>query len=192
MNKILLDFGANKGQGLKKMIDIHQIDKEWIIYSFEPNPNLFKIFNDNFKDINLNIHFNKKAVWKNNGEINFSIMNENDEGSSIECLISENRASDPGDPCFRKHDNIIKVECIDILDILDKFNVDDFIIIKMDIEGAEFQVLRRLLESKENCKKIKYIYIEWHTCYVKGENQNTEDDILFRLNEAGITIINNW
>lgn len=192
MNKILLDFGANKGQGLTKVLDIEGIDKTWEIHCFEANPNIFEELKNNFKNANLNIFFHNKAIWKIDGLVQFSIMNENDEGSSVECLIKEGRAGDPCDPCFRKHDNIIQIESIDIQTILDRFNENDFIVIKMDIEGSEFTVLRRLLENKNNCRKVKKIYIEWHTNYVKNESETTQNDICFKLANYGIQTYNNW
>jgi FkbM family methyltransferase len=190
MNKILLDFGANKGQGLSKMIELYQIDKTWFIESFEPNPLLCNFLKNNFKKFNLNINFIEAAVWNEDKEIEFSIMNENDEGSSAECLISEGRASDPNDTCYRKHNNIIKTRAIDILTILNKYKDNDFIIIKMDIEGSEFNVLRRLLENPIHFKKIKKIYIEWHTGYLKLENENTQKNIIDELKKYGIETIN--
>ena len=192
MKKILLDFGGNKGQGLSKMITMLGIDETWKIESFEPNPNLFKFLIEKFSNSNLNIDFHQKAIWDMNGEVNFSIMNENDEGSSVECLITEGRASDPLDSCYRKHDNIIVVKSVDILDVLAKYDPNDFVVIKMDVEGSEFKILRRLLQDKNNCKKIKKIFIEWHTEYLKTEDTKSQDFIINKLEEYGVSTMNHW
>ena len=39
MKKVFLDFGGNKGQGLRDFIKRYNIDGEsWIVETFEPNP----------------------------------------------------------------------------------------------------------------------------------------------------------
>jgi len=38
MKKVFLDFGSNKGQSLRQFIQMYNIDSEWIVESFEPDP----------------------------------------------------------------------------------------------------------------------------------------------------------
>jgi predicted glycosyltransferase len=106
--------------------------------------------------------------------------------------MSAGVCADQASISYRYHDNIIAVDAIDIIDIISKYNDDDEIIIKMDIEGSEFMVLRRLLEDPKCCKRVKKIFIEWHTCYMKNESEETRDDIISRLSNLGIELMNNW
>ena len=39
MKKVYLDFGENKGQGLRHFISKYEIDSNWIVKTFEPDPN---------------------------------------------------------------------------------------------------------------------------------------------------------
>lgn len=172
MKKILLDFGANRGQGLKS---ISNLDTFSIIVSYEPNPELYEFLIRSFKE-NSNMMFINAAVWKHTGTVSFSVQ-KNDEASSVECIFSG----------WGPHDNIIKAPCIDILEIIKQYSEDE-ITIKMDIEGSEFVVLRRLLEDTCACKNIKKMYIEWHNrqpgCTVSGESNESELELKAKLLEA--------
>ena len=192
MNKVLLDFGANKGQGLGIMLNMYGVNTDWIVESYEPTPALFEKLQERVNRPDLNINFHQKAVWNKSESVKFSIMNEEDQGSSVDCLMSAGACVDQASISYRHHDNIIAVDGIDIIDIISKYNDDDEIIIKMDIEGSEFPVLRRLLEDHKCCKRIKKIFIEWHNCYMKNESEETRDDIITRLSNLGIELMNNW
>ena len=47
---------------------------------------------------------------------------------------------------------------------------------KMDIEGAEFSVLRKMIKD-ESIKKIKKIWIEWHDVDLQTENSETRSQL---------------
>jgi FkbM family methyltransferase len=113
-----------------------------------------------------------KAVLDYTGEILFNSHNGvwldgrylDDYTGGSNCL-NINPEKDIGNGAiFDIHQEV--VECIDINDVL-KTIVDDnnltlkSIIIKCDIEGSEFKVLPKLLES-EYLKYIKEIHVEWH------------------------------
>lgn len=171
MKKVFLDFGANRGQGLRNLKDSESFS---LIVSYEPNPVLYNSLLQGFND--SNVVFVNAAVWKHTGTVNFSVQ-KNDEASSVECLFNG----------WGPHDNIIETPCVDILDIIEQYS-DYEITIKMDIEGSEFTVIRRLLENIYACKKIKKMYVEWHTrqpdCTVAGETRESELDLKAKLLEA--------
>jgi hypothetical protein len=83
--------------------------------------------------------------------------------------------------------------CIDIDDIINEICKNDFyaeIYIKCDIEGSEFAVLPKLLNSIY-IKCIKEIYIEWHERFWFGlsdyENKIKEKfNIIKKFNELNI------
>lgn len=192
VNRVLLDFGANRGQGLGTMLSMYDVNNDWIIESYEPTPDLFEKLQERVNRPDLNINFHQKAVWNKSESVKFSVMNEEDQGSSVDCLMSAGVCADQASKSYRHHDNIIAVDAIDIIDIINKYNDDDEIIIKMDIEGSEFIVLRRLLEDYRCCKRVKKIFIEWHDCYMKNESEETRNDIITRLSNLGIQLMNNW
>lgn len=179
---VFLDFGGNKAQGLKSFISKYNIDKSWIIETFEPDPNC--MIEEHVPNLE-NLIVNKKAIWTHTGTVNFSQMIENTEGSSVECLMSEGVCSDPESESFRKHDSIITVDCVDISEVLSKYSNVDFLVVKMDIEGSEFQVLRKAIQDN-SIQSIDHLYVEWHWPFVKGESIDTVNDLKSKLTKLNI------
>lgn len=185
MKKVFLDFGGNRGQGLREFIKRYNINiEEWIVETFEPDPECK--LEENISDLNF-VKINKKAVWVYNGKVKFSQMLECSEGSSVECLMSEGICREPNNFSFRKHDSIIDVECIDISDILRKYQDFEFVLVKMDVEGSEFKLLRKILQDG-TINIIDVIYIEWHHEYVKDESFETSSYLKTEIKNIGIEV----
>ena len=54
------------------------------------------------------------------------------------------------------------VNCVDLAKLLkDNFSMEDLIIVKMDIEGTEYDILIDLIK-KEALKLVDYIAVEFH------------------------------
>jgi FkbM family methyltransferase len=196
MKKVFLDMGGNKGQGLREFINKYNIDNTWIVETFEPCKECNLV--DELKDINY-VNINNDAIWTHTGKVSFSIYDENLEGSSVERLMSEgycndetyDRYNENSHHCgYRKHDNMVEVDCIDISDLLNKYNENDFIVVKMDIEGSEYNVLRKSIKDG-TIKKVNDIWIEWHHNHVKFENESTTNDLKNQISNLGINI-NDW
>lgn len=86
-----------------------------------------------------------------------------------------------------------KVAAIDIVDILKTLENPQEVIIKMDIEGAEFLALESLLSNLEsipfNTSKLK-IYIEWHERFFKDQVKYTQlrRNLEINLKQVGISV----
>ena len=64
-------------------------------------------------------------------------------------------------------DKNLEVKCIDFSKYLKKtVNENDYVICKMDIEGAEYDVLGKLIDDN-SIDLIDKIYIEWHNHLLK-------------------------
>jgi FkbM family methyltransferase len=187
MKKVFIDCGGNKGQGLRAFIQKYNIDKDWIIEIYEPNPlcNL----QENIKDLipNYNIKIFNCAVFDYTGIVKFSQMLENDEGSSVNSLMSDYVCSDPTHPSYRKHNSIIEVNCKDISDIINSYSSTDYIVVKMDIEGSEFSVLRKTINDN-SINKIKELYVEWHTQYLVHETDITCTKLKNEIIKRGVSL----
>jgi FkbM family methyltransferase len=131
------------------------------MYSFEPFDHTSKKYRDR-----EDIIFSNAAVWTYDGEINLfpNKRSRRPEGST---LIADKKSKKI------QWKNPVTVPCINFSKwVMDNFSKDDFIILKMDIEGAEYEVLNQMIATGA----IKYVdkaFVEFHW---KGLGSVSEDD----------------
>jgi FkbM family methyltransferase len=130
------------------------------VYSFEPNQKLNVYYQDIQKKLGKKHSLFNKAVHIEDGIITFF------ENPNYSCAGTTNKTKGEKENCgsYVKCDqtNIHKVESIDLCSFIKgKFNSNDYIILKLDVEGSEFDIVPSLL--KENTFEfINEFYIEWH------------------------------
>lgn len=144
-----LDFGARKGESVEWYINKRRdLDNARIVF-FEPCythiDDLKKIQETDGREIEIV----EKAVWINNHEVAFDIF-ENDLANSVT----------PNPKDARRLVETTRVQGIDVAQVIDKYK-DDYLIVKMDIEGAEVEVMRRLWKTKM-LHHIDEIFVEYH------------------------------
>lgn len=182
LNNVFIDCGTNKGQGFRLVAKKFGINSNWVVELFEPNP-----LCDTTDHVVSYAILHQKAVWDKNGFVPFSLMLENDEGSSVNCLMDSGICKDPDNTAYRHHKYVIQVECIDISSILNQYNDDDFIVVKIDVEGAEFAIVRKMLKDG-SIKKINHLLIEWHTIYLSSETGGKEAELKRQIRETGVNL----
>ena len=149
-NSVIIDCGANIG-------DITSIFAQYgaKIYSFEPTTSTFSILQNRFSKHN-NVKCLKKAVWNNNENLNFyhHELSEYNEihWSNGNSLLKEKKNVNEND--------YEVVEAIDIVEFIKSLN-QNIDLIKIDIEGAEIEVLNHLIDS-EVISKLSKILCEVH------------------------------
>ncbi len=131
-----------------------------IVTGFEPDEKNFSLLksnieNWNFSDTNV---FNA-AIWINNDSISFNSAGNMSSKIDIES---------------NNDNNIETVKCVRLNDLLNK-EID---FLKLDIEGAEFTVLK---DCSDNLKNVKRLFVEYH-----GKYEDT-----FKLNEILEILIKN-
>jgi len=153
---IFIDCGGHMGESIKLFLKSPLYKSDFLLYTFEPIINIDKyLVKKRNKGINI-ITF-RDAVWINDGVVDFYVRNgRNDKYNVGSTLIKEKITG-------RLNKNKpISTKCIDFSRwLLNNFNSDDFIILKMDIEGAEYAVLNKMIEDK-SINLIKKLFIEFH------------------------------
>lgn len=138
---VVLDAGANVGF----FTLLSKIKGSKRIYSLEPDPEAFEYLHQNFRQDSRIICLNK-ALSDTADVSKFSIS----LGSSVSSTLSKYN--------FQSEVYDLFVETISIPYIL---SIEDTIdLVKLDIEGAEYDVLKNM--SKYYYKKIKQFFIEFH------------------------------
>ena len=146
---IFLDCGGYDGCSALKFISINP---HFSCVSFEPNPEMWPYYHS------IPTTLIKKGVSARDQTLPFRLDHIDGDGSSIvpdKNVIYGTKVNDLS--C-----KVINIECISIQKILEsalsKFNV---VILKLDVEGAEYEVLEGLYNDNR-LGDIKKIYAEFH------------------------------
>lgn len=149
MRKIFIDCGGNVGQSIDLFKNTILYSSDFIIYSFEPVPKL----NHKYRN-RRDIIFSDKAVWINDDDADFYIGKRH---NGIGSTLKKEKWS-----CAPDFEHPIRVKCFDFSKwIIDNFSKEDYIILKMDIEGAEYDVLEKMI-ADGSIEYINKIFIEFH------------------------------
>ena len=172
MKKIFLDCGAHDGCSIRLFKDSRKDYNDFEIYCFEPNPNLAK-----YHPVDKATFFNK-AVWIENGKIKF--FNYGTEGGStlLAKKAKHNNRKVRDRPHIFAKSKTIKVECIDLSSwIKNNFSPDDYIVLKLDVEGAEYAICLKMFRD-DTFKYINEFYCEFNSrrCRIP----RTKDDYIIR------------
>lgn len=165
---IFIDAGFYNGGVLTKYIDRKILDPTWTILAFEPNPEIEAAtrIKDFFGDYNIKLI--KKAAWTKNGKMTFHIGGRHDS-ASLEGTTGHSEKKD------------VEVTSIDFSDFVAKLP-EAYIILSMDIEGAEFFVLEKMLEDN-SIDRINILDVEFHHRFM-NEFTKTEAARLIRAIRA--------
>lgn len=187
-NKLFVDCGFHLGEGLNEFINVLKITNEWKVCIFEANPAcdiIHKI------PTNLNVEPIHKAVWIHNDGVVFN--QENNKASNSPTRGSTSHLDGWGSCISDLHsihtyENQVRVESVDFATWIQQFEGCE-IYCKMDIEGAEFPVLRKLIELK-SISLIKEIWVEWHDIDLPNESQISRNDLIREVSKY--CKINSW
>jgi FkbM family methyltransferase len=154
IRKIFIDAGAHAGESVSFYLDRQPKLKGSIVYFFEPNPQYAQRLKEMENNRDYKVIYKPEAVWTKNEELSFFIAKDQwgDAGSTL--LPEKKEVLDRERP--------LKVRAIDFAEFL-KTNVtaNDYVIVKLDIEGAEYKVIEHLIETNTICM-INEIWVEWH------------------------------
>jgi FkbM family methyltransferase len=160
MRKILIDLGCSDGQSILDLLEKRgEHVKDYEIYGFDP-VDYPKVFNFNYE---------KKAAGTEDGQYLFK-LGVWKEGSSL----CEQKV------CLEGYE-YIHVDVFNFSRYLMQF-ADDYVIVKCDIEGAEYDLFDKLFEDG-TIDVIDEVYIELHSrkMQLQEEYQEREKELIKNL-----------
>lgn len=174
---LFVDAGSNLGQGwryFRKFYPPTHFDYEL----FEPNPNCIPFLENEIQTLGTQCaaHLNQAAVGTSYETLKFYGIDESEGGK----LSDGGTTLKKGNSKKVEHSDSrsIDVASIDFADFIEKKSQTySKIVIKMDIEGAEYSVLDKML-SENSFEKIETIFVEFHSRYM-----NEPEKSLYRQKE---------
>lgn len=193
MANIFFDCGTHYGEGLRQFSDMFQMNEEWKIHTFEANPVTYEVFKTRrLPHLGSNVMAYNYAVTTYDGEIDMYIespdteIRDTGQGSSI---VSKDKWN-PQDGILKFREDLVPVPCIDLSKFLELHSSeDDFIVMKLDVEGAEYDILDKMLEEM-TLHRISHLFVEFHAKYFTNleEMQQRELNLVNRIKNEGINL----
>ncbi len=177
---ICIDCGANVGYITEQMAK-----NSSTVYSFEPNPFAFKELKKKANS-NPNVHVYNKGVWDRNATLKL-YMHENSNQDEVIWSTGSSLLEYKGNVLKDKY---IEVDIIDLVEFINNLK-KKIKILKIDIEGAECELLEKLIIT-QTYKRIEHIFVETHDHKIP-ELKTKTDAIRSLIKQKKIKNINlNW
>lgn len=154
MKNIFIDCGVWTGDSIREFKKYYT---DYDIYGFECEPRLISNLKKLSKEYGF--IFIDKAVWISDGKIKLYPGHGNlTQSSSIS--FDKKKYIDKKNP--------VEVKSVDFSKwILENLNKEDYILCKMNIEGAEYEVLEKMIKDN-SIDYINKLYISWHWHKLSG------------------------
>lgn len=179
---VFIDCGANQGDTIAQFTGLsnthlHTWQSDamfgyaknrsggWDVYSFEGNP----LFNEQLTTLAGQIRtlppsaggpfrvfmYNQTAVGGRSGSVEFFLDSKSGVhwGSSLLDTHPDVNVSKEGTK--------IKVPMVDIVEILFKYRINDYVVLKVDVEGAEYEIMRNIF-ARGALPLVDELYLEFH------------------------------
>jgi FkbM family methyltransferase len=144
-NAVFVDIGANIGSVSLYVDNFNKVrnsDNKIKVYSIEPEPHNLLLLEENINNNPTeNITVVNNAIWHE--QKNVFITNRGGNSSIVDGSLVES----------------VEVSAITIQDLIDRYSIDEIDVMKIDIEGAEFDLI--VNTPPEILAKIRYLVLEF-------------------------------
>jgi len=153
-NDVIVDIGAHIGGfGIRAAKLAHHGD----VFAYEASSKNYALLEKNRQSNNLeNLHIHNKAVSRQSGEMKFFMPSDN---GALGSLMQETDSP------------METVQAVTLTDIVTENNIDKIDCLKVDVEGAEYDILLNC--PAEALSKIQRIVMEYHE--FEGDQRNHLD-----------------
>lgn len=166
---VVYSFGIGEDLSFSEDID-RNFDAQ--IFAFDPTPKAIRFVKDHPLYQKANFHFIEKGIASKDCHSRFYLP-ENEEYVSGSCIQHEGLSSDS-----------IEVELCKLKSFMGEFGHNEIDILKMDIEGSEFDVIEDILKDEI---LFTQLCVEVHDYYFRDGNRKLKALIRI-LNEYGYLI----
>ena len=154
-NAYIIDCGANIGLSV---IYLKRLFPDSTIIAFEPDDHNYQILETNVASFKLaQVELRKEAVWIEDTILSFA--NTNTQMSKIDTTNSSDKAID--------------IKAVRLKTLLER-KVD---FLKIDIEGAEYEVMK---DIDENLKNVHHLFVEYHGTFYQNKELNEIFEIIIK------------
>ncbi|MEA1986706.1 MAG: FkbM family methyltransferase [Candidatus Marinimicrobia bacterium] len=169
-NSVVVDVGCGYEADFSKHIIYKYNAKVFAIDPTKKHRKFLKVIEEEAKGKFTHLQL---AISSKNGKITFKETQDNESGSIL-----------------NDHVNILKdkiksyeVESMTLNNLPDKINSEIIDFLKLDIEGAEYELLAKV--TKDNLKPFKQIFIEFHHNAIKSYSLSDTKTIVKSICEKG-------
>lgn len=160
-DSILSFFGMNPNKEYPSILDAETIaQKNWLVYVFEANPafnsdivNVVQRVKSKYTNVTFKI-FTETAIWIYNGQVKFYL--DTVGRKRVSSSLKETHRG-----VIRSRKVSVNVTCIDIVSLLSEFTKEDLVIMKIDIEGSEYEMLAHMIVNNV-VELVDYLAVEYH------------------------------
>jgi FkbM family methyltransferase len=175
--KIFIDCGANRGQSVKRFRELFPDHADFEIYCFEPDREVAAKID---LSPNWGVVF-PHAAWVSNGFLDF-YPGPSTLGSSL--YADKTTGTIAQTP--------VKVSSIDLGRLLKSFmDWEDFIVLKMNVEGAEYPVLRRMLDDG-TLTMVDRLFVRWHQAKIPSISEAEHLQLVADIAATGLAVEDFW
>lgn len=152
--KIFIDLGGHIGESIYRFYKEVPNAAEYEIYTFEPDPKNMEMLKKNTRRYK-NITYIQKAAWGKTTRTEFYLggINHQEGGTLV-------KGKKTGKVDYERP---ILVDTINFCDWLDRnFTANDYIVIKINIEGGEYGLFE-VFEKTKILRKVNQVYVQLHS-----------------------------
>jgi FkbM family methyltransferase len=169
---IFVDVGGNDGSSAACIFQHFGGDSLSAVYTFEPNKKFGPLIARKMAS-HSNFELVPAAAWIQDGVLNFTSADGMEQSASVlpekAALLKAARAS----PKWATRPGRVIVDSVPSLDLLGflqkHVSPGDFLALKIDCEGCEYEVLERMHRLVPNLKElVSVLFMEWHANKFKG------------------------